>query len=168
MSGSLDHFDFAILSLLQQDNQRTLEDLSKLVSLSSSACRRRIEAMHRAKVILRDASVIEPAAVGRPLMVLAMVKLERDAPEAHKNFRAMAQTQPEVIQAFFTAGSSDYVLLLSATTVQEYEYLSEKLFTTNNHVRYFESMIVMSRVKWGTEIPIDQSVAMAPAEPKEV
>jgi Lrp/AsnC family transcriptional regulator, leucine-responsive regulatory protein len=157
MTASLDQFDLKILSLLQQDNQRTFEDLSRLVNLSSSACRRRVEALRRGKIIIRDASVIEPAAVKKPLMVVALVKLEHDEPEAHKSFRAMTQLRPEVIQAFFTAGTSDYVLLLSVKTVQEYEVLTEAIFTANSNVRYFESMIVMSRVKWGTTIPIDDA-----------
>lgn len=155
MSDALDNFDLKILALLQQDNQRTLDDLSRLVNLSSSACRRRVEAMRRANVIIRDVAVVDPAAVGRPLLALALVKLERDAPDAHKTFRAVVQGRPEIMQAFFTAGSSDYVLLLNVRTVDEYRTLTESVFTPANYVRYFETMIVMSRVKWTMAVQID-------------
>jgi Lrp/AsnC family leucine-responsive transcriptional regulator len=48
---SLDSFDIKLLNALQENNQRTSEELAGLVSLSPAACLRRVKRLRDTRVI---------------------------------------------------------------------------------------------------------------------
>ena len=63
----LDDFDLQILQSLQEDNQRTSQDVAERVNLSPVSCLRRMKRLRESKVVTADVSVVDPAAVGRAI-----------------------------------------------------------------------------------------------------
>ena len=60
----LDDFDRLILQSMQEDNQRTSQEVAERVNLSPVSCLRRMKRLRDAGVVAADVSVVDPAAVG--------------------------------------------------------------------------------------------------------
>ncbi|HLH51391.1 MAG TPA: AsnC family transcriptional regulator, partial [Roseiarcus sp.] len=67
---ALDKFDLALLDLVQRDNLTPARVLAERVGLSESAALRRLRRLRRAKVIVADVSIVQPAALGLPLTII--------------------------------------------------------------------------------------------------
>ena len=73
----LDRTDRALLALLQRDARRTNVELAEAVSLSPSACLRRLQRLERSGAIRGYRAMLDPSAVGRGLKAFVRVQLER-------------------------------------------------------------------------------------------
>lgn len=143
----LDKTDHKIIDLLQSDNQLTFAEIAARVGISASSCRRRIEAMRRDGVIVADVSIINPEILGTRLTIVALVTLERETPDGHAAFRRDMQQLPQVTQCYFVAGDHDYVVHLSLESMEQYDALCERSFTSNPLVKRVDSLVVMKEVK---------------------
>lgn len=151
----MDAFDIKILELIQQNNRLTADQLSVLVNLSASACQRRIKRLREDGVIAAEIAVLSPAAVGRNLMMIVGVTLEREHPEIIKNFKDSMARMPEVMQCFYVTGDTDFVLILTAKSMEHYEEFTQRFFFENPNIRRFQTSVVMDRVKMGLSLPLD-------------
>jgi Lrp/AsnC family leucine-responsive transcriptional regulator len=149
----LDDFDRRLLDALQEDNRRTGEDLAAIVGLSPAACLRRAQRLRDEKVIERDVSILAPEAIGRRLTMVVLVTLEREGPAFVDAFKRAMQQAPEVMQCYYVTGAADFVLVLTADDMVDYEDFTRRYLFARN-VRRFETMAVMDRVKIGTAIPM--------------
>jgi Lrp/AsnC family leucine-responsive transcriptional regulator len=157
----LDQFDRRLLDALQQDNRRTGEQLAPIVGLSPAACLRRVQRLRDEGIIERDVAILAPQAVGRKLTLVVLVTLERERPDVVDAFKRAMQRAPEVMQCYYVTGAADFVLVLTADDMTDYEEFTRRYFFERS-VRRFETMAVMDRVKFGTAVPIASS---APARP---
>ncbi len=73
----LDRYDRAILKLLQQDARTTNTSLAEKVSLSESACLRRVRALEEAGVIEGYTAVLNQQKAGYPVNVFVQITLDR-------------------------------------------------------------------------------------------
>jgi Lrp/AsnC family leucine-responsive transcriptional regulator len=61
---------------------------------------------------------------------------------------------PEVMQCYDVTGEDDFIVIITAKDMQEYEAISRNLFMENPNVRRYKSSLVVRRVKSGTVIPL--------------
>ena len=149
----LDDFDRRLLDALQEDNRRTGEELAALVGLSPAACLRRAQRLREERVIERDVAILAPHAIGRRMTMVVLVTLEREGADVVDSFKRAMRGAPEVMQCYYVTGAADFVLVLTADDMVDYEDFTRRhLFGRN--VRRFETMAVMDRVKVGTAIPM--------------
>ncbi len=150
----MDAFDRKILALLQTDNLRTIEAVSQEVGLSPSACRRRMAAMRADGTIVADVSIVNRDLLGPSLMVLALVSLDRDTNEAHRSFRKLVNSLPEISHVYLVTGSADYVLTITVADMLAYERFAEATVMAAPDVRRTETLVVMARIKAQTWLPL--------------
>lgn len=143
----LDRIDEKILAILQSNNQLTCSEMADLVSISSSSCRRRIDALRRNGTIVGDVSIINPDVLGKRLVVVTLVTLERDTPDAHATFRRAMLDLPHVLDCEYVAGHCDYVVRFALASMEEYDSLIDRHFTANPAVKRVDSLVVMKTVK---------------------
>lgn len=151
----MDEFDVKILELIQRNNRLTADQLSELVNLSPSACQRRIKRLRDDGVIESEIAVLSPKAIGRNLMMVVGVTLEREHPEIIENFKKSMKRMPEVMQCLYVTGDIDFVLLLTAKSMEHYEEFTQQFFFENPHIKRFQTSVVMDRVKMGLSVPVD-------------
>lgn len=151
----MDAFDIKILEVIQQNNRLTADQLSDLVNLSASACQRRIKRLRDDGVIEAEIAVLSPPAVGRSLMMVVGVTLEREHPEIIKNFKDSMRNMPEVMQCLYVTGDPDFVLILTARSMEHYEEFTQRFFFENPNIKRFQTSVVMDRVKMGLSVPLD-------------
>lgn len=151
---SLDSFDFAILRILQQNNRMALQEIGRAVNLSSTAVQRRVRRMEDANVIQANIAMVDPAAVGRPITLIVEVVVDSEHTNLLDAARNDFASAPEVQQCYYVTGAVDFILVLTVSTMEEYESLSRRLFLENTNVKHFQTFVAMNRVKTGVSVPM--------------
>jgi Lrp/AsnC family leucine-responsive transcriptional regulator len=131
----LDSFDIKLLTALQENNQRTSEDLAALVSLSPSACLRRVKRLRDTGVISADVSVVAPGALGQQMTLIVVVALERDQQDLTDAFMASMRGTAQVTQCYYVTGQADFVLVISVRDMEDYESFTRAFFADNRNIK---------------------------------
>lgn len=153
----LDRIDVRILNAIQLNNRLTADEIGELAGLSPTACQRRLKRLRSEGVIVGDVSIIDPKAVGRHLTMLVLVTLERERTDIIDRFKQAIRSTPEVMSGFYVTGDADFVLVVTAKNMEDYELFTRRFFYENCDIKSFKTMVVMDRVKAGFVIPIDES-----------
>lgn len=151
----LDRIDAKLLRAIQTDNRLTSEELAEIANLSPTACQRRMKRLRSAGVIEADVSIISPRAVGRPVSMLVLVSLERERADILDRFKAAIRATPEIMTCFYVTGDTDFVLIVTARDMEDYEQFTRRFFYENSDIKAVKTMVVMDRVKAGFTLPID-------------
>ena len=152
----MDPFDIKILNIVQRDNRLPAEKIADQVGLSPSAVQRRLKRLRADGIIEADVAIVSPEAVGLTLTAIVGVIIDKERPllAALKEFKGLMLNTPEVMQCYDVTGEFDFIVIVTAKHMQEYEIISRKLFMENPNVRRYKSSLVVRRVKSGTVIPI--------------
>ncbi len=106
----LDRYDRAILAELQRDGRISNVQLAGLVSLSESACLRRVRALEQAGLIERYVALLDQKEAGLSGTVFVHIALRREEQSELAAFEAAVQSIPEVMECYLMTGDSDYLL----------------------------------------------------------
>src|SRR5688572_6149863 len=117
----LDEFDIKLLDALQENNQRTSEELADLVHLSPASCLRRAKRLRETKVISADVSIVAPEVIGPRMTMIVMVSLEREQHDLIDAFRASMRANSQVTQCYYVTGTVDFVMFISVRDMTDYE-----------------------------------------------
>jgi len=150
----LDAYDRKILSFLQENNRISQRELAEGVNLSPSAVNRRIAALESAGVIKYNVSIVDPAAVGRPITVIVEVKLENERLDLLDEIKKRFVSCPQVQQVYYVTGDFDFLLVLNVKDMTEYEQLTRELFFFGN-IKQFKTFVAMQNNKRTFAIPMD-------------
>ncbi|HLO95921.1 MAG TPA: Lrp/AsnC family transcriptional regulator [Burkholderiaceae bacterium] len=143
----LDKFDLAILSELQKDARKSLQDISQAVGLSTSPCWTRIKRMEEAGVIEGYAVRVNPAAVGLGDTVIVHVTLDSHSDEALFEFGRALEQIPEVLEAFLVSGDYDYYVRIAVADTRDYERLLRERLYKIPGIRHSKSSFVLRQLK---------------------
>ncbi|BCH61944.1 ArsR family transcriptional regulator (plasmid) [Agrobacterium vitis] len=152
---NLDRFDARLLTIMQKNNRNSSEELAAMVGLSATAIQRRLKRLREKGVIEADVSIVKPRAVGRPIAMLVLVSLERERADIVDRFKQSIRQTQEVMNGYYVTGDSDFVLIVTAQSMEDYEAFTRKFFYENPDIKGFKTMVVMDRVKAGFSVPID-------------
>lgn len=150
----MDRFDALLLQALQLDTRLTTEALSERVGLSPDACRKRLAKLRQSGVIEAEIAVLNPARVGRELMLVVEVTLQNERPAELDRFKARMRAAAEVMQCYYVTGNADFILILSARNMADYEAFTRRHFFDPDNVARFRTSAVMDRVKVGFALPV--------------
>jgi len=151
----LDTIDLKLLKVLQGNALASTESLGDAAGLSPTAAKRRVNRLRSNGTIKADVSIVEPGRVGCEVFTLVFVDLERDRRDIMQNFKRVITEHPRILQAFYTTGNSDFVLLVVSRSLADYENFTQSIFWENPDIKSFQTMVVMENVKLGFELPID-------------
>lgn len=113
--------------------------------------------MREAGVIEGDVSIVSPQAVGRPLLMLVSVSLERERADIIDRFKRSIHKTPEIMSGYYVTGEADFVLVVSARDMADYEMFTRRFFYENADIKGFKTMVVMDRVKASFALPLNSS-----------
>jgi DNA-binding Lrp family transcriptional regulator len=150
----LDEFDRKILRHVQRNNQLTSAELADLVGLSPTSIQRRLIKLRASKVIEADISIVSPKAVDRPLIMLVAVQLARERSDIIDRFKRAVRERPEVMSAYYVTGETDFVLVVSAIDMDDYEAFTRDFFYNNTDIKGFKTTVVMDRIKASFSLPL--------------
>ena len=158
-SFDLDEFDIKLLDALQENNQRTSEELADLVHLSPASCLRRAKRLRETKVIARDVSIVAQEVIGPRMTMIVLVSFEREQHDLIDAFKASMRANPQVTQCYYVTGTIDFVMMISVRDVADYEAFTRKFFFENRNVKRFDTLVVMSCAKF--DMSVKASLALS-------
>lgn len=151
----LDATDRAILSVLQREGRLANAELAERVGLSASACHRRVRALENSGVIDRYVALVDAEAVGRRLMVVALVTLENQKRDTMEAFERAVAGIDEVMECSLMTGAEDYVLRIVVRDARDYERIHRERLSGLPGVARLISNMVLRRVFARTALPVD-------------
>ncbi|MBT1517423.1 Lrp/AsnC family transcriptional regulator [Bradyrhizobium sp. SRL28] len=150
-----DRIDARILEIVQKNNRLTSEVIGALAGLSATACQRRLKRLRSEGIIEADVSIVSPKAVGRPIQMLVLVTMERERSDIIDRFKKAIRSSVEVVNGFYVTGDADFVLYVTAPTMEDYEEFTRRFFYVNPDIKSFKTMVVLDRVKAGFAVPVE-------------
>jgi Lrp/AsnC family leucine-responsive transcriptional regulator len=154
MSNKLDEFDLKLLDAVQRDSRLTADQLAEKVCLSPSSIQRRLRRLRDRKIIEAEVAIVSPAAAGRSLIAIVEVALDTDRSQVVEEFQRAIQSAPEVRQAYYVTGNADFILIVAAKNIEDYEAFAQRFLSKKPRVKHFRTSVVMRRVKCDFTVPL--------------
>ena len=154
----LDKLDRRILTMLQKDARRSAELVGAEVGLSASAVQRRIARLREEGVIAAEVAVVDPKRVGRPLNLIVEIEVERERPELVASLKQWIAAEAMIQEAWYVTGAGDYVLIVVARDVDDFEALMQRLVAENASVRRYHTRVALGTIKRSLLVPVDPPV----------
>lgn len=151
----LDAFDREILRRMQVDARATGEDIGAEIGLSAAAVQRRIQRLRKSGVIKAEVAIVDPAALGQAMTFVVGVELEHERADMLDAFRRAARADPNVQQCYYVTGAADFILIVLARDMADFEAFTRRLLFDNSNIRRFTTSVVMSRDKVGNGVPVE-------------
>ena len=151
---NLDTVDRRILNALQEDGRISNAELARRCNLSPAACFERVRRLRDRQVITGYAALIDPAKVGRGLMIFVEVLLDRTTGDQFEAFAEMVRRQPEVLECHMVAGGFDYLIKARVGDMDAYRIFLGNVLTRMPGVRETRTYAVLEEVKSTTALPL--------------
>ena len=151
---TLDKFDRSILSALQKDGRISNVDLAELVSLSESACLRRVRRLEEKGFIERYAALLDQRQAGLSGNVFVHIALHREEQSELAAFEAAVQNLPEVMECYLMTGEFDYLLRVVVSDMADFERVHNESLTRLPRVARVNSSVAIRTVRKTTELPL--------------
>jgi Lrp/AsnC family leucine-responsive transcriptional regulator len=163
----LDAIDVLLLNQLQRDASLSNQDLAARVHTSPPTCLRRVKRLHEAGLIERQIAILDPQrvaqAVGHGLTAIMEITLDRQDAEALLAFETRVATDDAVQQCYQVSPGPDFVLVVHARHMPDYQALTKRLFTSDANVRNVKAFFSVKRCKFGAELPLSREAGAASA-----
>ena len=154
MATHLDSFDRKLLMEVQRDAHTPQNELGARVNLSTAAVNRRLRRLAEEGVIDHYAAIVSPEKVDHPITIVATVEVESEQIDLLDTMKRTFERCPQIQQCYYVAGEWDFVLIFAVRNMDQYTELTRELFFSNNNVKRFKTLVSMSRVKVGLEVPL--------------
>ena len=151
-SPEIDRTDRRILSIVQRHNLTPHREIADIVGLSTPAVTRRLQRLRKNGLIHSDVSVLDAAALGRPLTIIAEVSLRSEQLEDIDALRESFRDCPQVQHCYYVTGDADFILILNVKDMAEYEELTRSLFFGSGNVKRFSTSVAMETVKAHSQV----------------
>jgi Lrp/AsnC family leucine-responsive transcriptional regulator len=154
MAVELDRIDIQILNLLQEDAAIPLRRIAELVHASSATCQRRIAQLRANGILIKDVALVDRVRVGRPLTAFVTVQLEQQNTALLKMFESLMREEADVMACYEVAGEYDFMLVVTAVSMEAFQVFTRRVFTSNNNVANYKSLLAMNCAKFETKVPL--------------
>lgn len=151
---AIDRYDKLILEALQKDGRISNVQLAAAVSLSESACLRRVRALEESGMIDRYAALISQPKVGLSGNVFVHIGLHREEESELAAFEDAVRDIPEVMECYLMTGEFDYLLRVVVSDMADFERLHRDSLTRLPGVARVNSSVAIRTVQKKTELPL--------------
>ena len=148
----MDKTDRSILSYLQVDASLSVGDLANKVSISKSACWRRIQKLEERGVIRGRVTLLNANALGLDLTVFISVRTNQHNEPWAKNFRATVEDIPGVLEVYRMGDDVDYLIKALVQGMSGYDKLYQQLIKADLYD--VTASFVMEVIKETSELPL--------------
>ena len=151
---ALDRYDRLILEALQQDGRMSNVQLAQKVSLSESACLRRVRALEEDGLIDRYAALLNQNRAGLPGNVFVQIGLQREVESDLSAFEDAVREIPEVMECYLMSGEFDYLVRVVVSDMADFERIHKETLTRLPGVARVNSSFAIRTVQRKTELPL--------------
>jgi Lrp/AsnC family leucine-responsive transcriptional regulator len=145
----MDAIDRAILSHLQRDGRLANVELAERVSLSPSACLRRVRQLEQSGAIAGYRAIIDPKALGRGFEITVHATLIMRNRSAIETFEAAVEQLDEVVECRRMYGDPDYLMRVAVEDAEAYERFLINVLADLPGLARMTSQFTMKLIKRG-------------------
>lgn len=116
-----DRVDRAIIAALQRDGRIANVDLADEVSLSPSACLRRVKALEASGIIAGYHAEVSRARAGLGLTVFIGLKVQRHSRETSSLVEEALLAIPAIVACYVVSGTDDFLVEAAVPDLASYE-----------------------------------------------
>ena len=146
----LDRFDCRLLTLLQENNLRTYDDLAAELGLSATAVRRRARLLRQNGVITRDVAIVDPAKFA--LTVIVSIRFEKESHATYQTFKAKIKLATEISQCYTVSGDVDFIIVGHFADLKTYDEWVGTYLLSDPNIARSTTNVVYTRVKFETAV----------------
>lgn len=150
---ALDKVDLRIIQLIQEQGRMPIADLAQRVALSASACARRLRMLEDGGVIRGYTALVDPTALGLPIMAFVLVSMTRKSEEQLSAFEAAVREAPEVMDAYLMTGRDDYLLRVVVPDLPAYERFVKQRLSRIPGVGQIETSFMLRHIAHRSVLP---------------
>lgn len=153
MTVQIDDIDRKILIELQQDADRSLDDIARRVGSSKTPVWNRIRKMREAGLIGPAQVTANAEALGFEACFFVLIRTSEHEKSWQDTFLAALRSRPEVQEAHRLAGEIDYILKVRVKNARAYDIFYQSLIS---EVRIFNvtALLSMEEIKATTALPL--------------
>ena len=118
-----DRVDRAIVTTLQRDGRIANVDLAEAVSLSPSACLRRVKALEASGIIAGYHAEVSRARAGLGLTVFIGLRVSGHSQETSSEIERQLLAIPAVVACYLISGNDDFLVEAAVPDLATYEQL---------------------------------------------
>lgn len=150
----LDATDRRILTLLQKNGRITNADLAEQISLSPSACHRRVQRLESEGIIAGYVALLDARSLGRPTTVFVEITLQGQANDVLDAFEREVARIPDLLECHLMAGPADYLLKLVVRDTEDYARIHRQYLSRLPGVRHMHSSFSLRTVQRTTALSL--------------
>jgi Lrp/AsnC family transcriptional regulator len=149
----MNEIDKKILSVLQDNADIPVAELSKKVNLSATPCWARINKLYKQGYIKKKAAVVDRMKVNLPVIAFVQVRTKQHSMTWTKKFIKAVSEMDEVVELYRLSGTVDYIFKVLVPSIEKYNEFYKKL---TNNVDFFEvtTSFSMEEIKQTTNLPL--------------
>ena len=155
---TLDIIDLKLLSHLQLDTTQSNQDLAALVHVSPPTCLRRVKRLRDAGLIERQIAVLSAdrlaPLLGYGLTAIVEITLDPQGADQQQVFEDRVVADDAVQQCYRVSSGPDFVLVVHVRDMPAYLALTQRLFTSDAHVRNVKTFFSVKRAKFEPKLPL--------------
>ena len=150
----MDQLDHKLLDVLQRNARTSIQELADHIGASTASVQRRLKALRDSGVIRKEVAVLDQQKLGFGITAVVSVELERDRLDQIDAFKRKAREDRQVLNFYCIAGDADFVMIVVAKDISDYEAFTYRFFFADKNVRKFRTSIVVSTEKATLELPL--------------
>lgn len=150
----MDRSDYKLMAVLQQNARTSIQELADHIGASTASVQRRLKVLRDGGVIQKEVAVLDPKKLGFGITAVVSVELERDRLDQIDAFKRKARQDRQVMNFYCIAGDGDFMMVVIAKDISDYEAFTHRFFFADKNVRKFRTSIVISTEKATLELPI--------------
>jgi Lrp/AsnC family leucine-responsive transcriptional regulator len=152
-----DSFDLKLLNAMQEDADRTADQLAEIIALSPSAIARRLRRLRDEGHIARTIALLPAQMADRRLRALVSIELHDHAPLGGlAHLKERMQQLDEVQLCVEVSGTTDMLLLVASRDMAEFNAFADAELGSSPIVQRYETSFVKKEIKNRPMIRLDE------------
>ena len=151
---TIDHYDQAILRVLQNEWKIGIQELAEKVNLSTSPCWRRVKKLEDAGIISDYVALLNPKRLGLTAMAYVHIALLDHRQETIELLDKFVDGQEQIVECSSITGSNDYVLKIIEKDTESLEKFIMQHLLRLGIVRSSTTNLILRQKKFTTALPL--------------
>ena len=149
----MNEIDKKILSILQDNAEIPIAELSKKLNLSATPCWARINKLYKQGYIKKKVVVVDRKKINLSVIAFVQVRTKQHSTEWLKKFIKAVSEMDEVIELYRLSGTVDYIFKVLVPSIEKYNEFYKKL---TDKIDFFEvtSSFSMEEIKQTSNLPL--------------
>ena len=142
----LDSIDLSILRALLEDARISHVELGPKVGLSPTACARRMKQLEAGGVVRGYQAQLDARTLGVGATVIVRITLDGQTEEELTRFERAVAGCPEVFSCYLMSGSDDYLVMVAARDIADYERVHKDVLSRIPGVSRIQSSFTLRQI----------------------